>query len=134
MNSAIMAVVVVFAIAAIAASLFLFTGNVINVNNNGLPYYATKNTIIAEAYQFAVDNPEALNGINCYCGCMQHLHDGRLHKRGLLDCFMKEDGSFEQHASDCDMCIKDALKVKSLTAQGIPKEQINAQISAQYVR
>ncbi len=99
-----------------------------------LPYYARASPAIQEAYQFAVDNPEALNGVNCYCGCMQHPHDGRIHSRGLLDCFMKPDGSFEQHAANCDMCIRDALTVKSLTEQGLSKEQINTRIAAQYMR
>src|SRR3989338_7906342 len=107
------------------------TGKAISANN--LPSFATAAPIVEEAYKFAFSNPEALNGVKCYCGCMQHLHDGRIHKRGLLDCFMKEDGSAEKHASQCDMCIKDALQVKQMTENGVDKETIKATIDSKYV-
>lgn len=97
-----------------------------------LPKYAKTMPKIEEAYRFAVDNPEALNGVNCYCGCMHHLHDGRIHKRGLLDCYMKEDGSFDRHASNCDMCINDALDVKKWTEEGVSKEEIKMRIDNRY--
>ena len=98
-----------------------------------LPSYTKTMPIIEQAYKFAFSNPEALNEVKCYCGCMQHLHDGRIHKRGLLDCFMKEDGSPEKHASQCDMCIKDALQVKQMTENGVDKETIKATIDSKYV-
>ena len=60
-----------------------------NKNSYGLPGYAVKDPAIEEAYLFANEHPGALDGVNCYCGCMQHLHDGKIHKRGLLDCFVK---------------------------------------------
>ncbi len=104
------------------------------VGGVNLPSYAKTSPLIEQAYKFAFSNPDALNGVKCYCGCMQHLHDGRIHKRGLLDCFMKEDGSAEKHASQCDMCIKDALQVKQMTEQGINKDAIKQTIDAKYVK
>lgn len=79
-----------------------------------LPSYAMTDQKIKTAYIYAVTNSEDLDGIPCYCGCMQHPHGGRIHERGLLDCFMKADGSFDRHASECDMCINDALKVQRM--------------------
>lgn len=98
---------------------------------SGLPAYATVHPKIKEAYEFAVSNPEALDGVNCYCGCMQHPHDGRIHKRGLLDCF-KNGNAFDSHASQCDMCINDALEVKRMFEQGLPKEEIKNKTDSKY--
>ncbi len=52
----------------------------------------------AEAYQFAIDNPDTLSQIPCYCGCGQL--DG--HKSNL-DCFIKSrngnDITFDKHGA-----------------------------------
>ncbi len=98
-----------------------------------LPSYTKASPLISEAYMFAVESPQALDGVNCYCGCMQHLHDGRIHKRGLLDCYLTEDGKFEPHASACDMCIRDALEVKEMYEQGMNKEEIMQKIDEKYL-
>ncbi len=103
------------------------------VSSNNLPAFARAAPMVEEAYKFAFSNPEALNGVKCYCGCMQMVHEGgRIHKRGILDCFIKEDGSAERHGSQCDMCIKDALQVKQMTLSGIDKETIKKTIDAKY--
>lgn len=52
----------------------------------------------AEAYQFAVDNPDVLKYIPCYCGCGKlEGHDSN------LDCFIKSgsgnDIVFDKHAA-----------------------------------
>lgn len=98
-----------------------------------LPSYATSNSRIREAYEFAVSNPDALDGITCRCGCMQMPHDGRVHSRGLHDCFLR-DGGFDSHAANCDMCINDALQAKSLYGQGKSKAEINSIIGAKYIK
>ncbi len=52
----------------------------------------------AEAYQFAIDNPDTLAQIPCYCGCGQEAG----HKSNL-DCFIKsrqsDDIVFDKHAA-----------------------------------
>ncbi|MBI2583355.1 MAG: hypothetical protein HYW25_01690 [Candidatus Aenigmarchaeota archaeon] len=121
--------VVVFAIVVVGAVLAISAAPSEGIR---LPYYATSQPMTKEAYMFAVENPEQLNGINCYCGCMQHSHSGRIHSRGLLDCFMKEDGSFEKHASECDMCLNDALAVKQMSLDGVQKDEIKAAIDDKY--
>lgn len=126
--------IVIFAL-LLGASIYLvmpagITGK--TINGIKLPKYALASDKITEAYLFAKENPEALNGVKCYCGCMQMNHDGRIHKRGLLDCFFKENGDFEEHASQCNMCVTDTLLVKNLTEQGKTKEEIKAVIDAQY--
>ena len=54
-------------------------------------------TVVQEAYQFAIANPETLAKFPCYCGCGNMGHESNLH------CFIKEfnpDGSivFDYHA------------------------------------
>ncbi|MHB1324629.1 MAG: PCYCGC motif-containing (lipo)protein [Thermoleophilia bacterium] len=66
-----------------------------------LPDFAFGPTVpkgTAEAYQFAVDNPDVLKQIPCYCGC------GKLEGHtSNFDCFVKsQKGSefvFDKHAA-----------------------------------
>ncbi len=104
------AVFIVFGTVLVAMQFFTPQGNI--TGDIVLPPYAMASAKIKEAYIFAASNPEALDGVECGCGCMQNPHGGRIHSRGLLDCFMENDGSFEMHGSQCDMCINDALAVK----------------------
>lgn len=66
-----------------------------------LPDYVNGPTVpkgTAEAYQFAVNNPDVLKYIPCYCGCGQL--DGHTSN---LDCFIKSGGGdnivFDDHAA-----------------------------------
>lgn len=119
-------VVAALLVAGIAVVMYVLLSG-----SSSLPPYATRHPMIKEAYMFAQENPDALNGVNCYCGCMQHEHSGRIHSRGLLDCF-KNSNNFERHASECDMCIKDALEVKQMTMQGKTKDEIRRYIDGKY--
>ncbi|MEM4318535.1 MAG: PCYCGC motif-containing (lipo)protein [Candidatus Pacearchaeota archaeon] len=130
-----MKIISVLIIAGLVAAGFLIfvlpaiTGNI--VRDGRLPPYAQSGKI-REAYQFAATNPSDLEGIPCSCGCMQHLHDGRIHRRGLLDCFMREDGNFERHGSQCEMCINAVLDVKEWKEQGFSYDEIKAKIIKKY--
>lgn len=121
----IIAILLIFAVVGIFA--LMPSGGARDV-----PWYAKSHQPTWDAYKFAIEDPESLNGVNCYCGCMQHQHDGRLHSRGLLDCFTKPDGSFDRHASQCDMCINDALEVKQMTMEGKTKDEIRNAIDGKY--
>ncbi len=123
-------IVLLIIVALVVPTLFI----VLNQGSGGNITGMMTQQKIQQAYAFARASPEKLDDVPCFCGCMQHIHDGRLHKRGLLDCFMKNDGSYEPHASQCDMCINDALEVQSLSSQGLSKDQIKARISSKYVR
>lgn len=52
---------------------------------------------VSAAYAAAKEVPALLAQEPCYCGCHHMGH------RSLLDCFKG------QHASDCDVCLKEAL-------------------------
>ena len=115
----------------IGIAYFAFTGNS-KTDESGLPSYALINNEIKEAYLYAKTSPEQLDGINCHCGCMIAIHNARIHKRGLLDCFIKEDGSFDSHGASCEMCYKDSLQAKRLYYEGKTKEEIKRIIDSKY--
>jgi hypothetical protein len=75
---------------------------------------ASRNTQIA--YAFAVEHPDVLQWLPCYCGCAGMGH------RSNLDCFVqRHDASgvaFEEHASACDVCVKTATMAKVMRANG----------------
>jgi hypothetical protein len=112
--------------------LIFLPGSAKSPDPTGLPAFALGTDRIKEAYKYARDNATELNGEPCYCGCMQMAHNGRLHKRGLLDCFIKEDGTYEVHGSTCEMCVNDTLLVKNLVAQGKTHDEIKAVIDKEH--
>ncbi|MGD0079848.1 MAG: PCYCGC motif-containing (lipo)protein [Methanoregula sp.] len=128
----LISILMIIALAGVTMIVFLPQGTQSSPDSSGLPEYALASDRIKEAYLFARDNPEKLDGITCYCGCMQMAHNGRIHKRGLLDCFIKEDGEYESHGAYCQMCVDDTLQVKGLYAQGMGKTQIQAIIDAKH--
>lgn len=123
---------IVIALVAVAAIVFLPKNPGTATGQGDLPNYALASDRIKEAYSYARDSPDALDGVKCYCGCMKMAHNGRLHKRGLLDCFKKENGDYDPHAASCKMCYEDALQAKGLYAEGKTKEEIKAVIDAKH--
>ncbi len=103
-----------------------------------LPNYAFTKPGIKEAYSFAKLESDKLNGLPCNCGCMTDAagHGGRLHSRGLIDCFMQGDinngGKWNSHASECGLCYEDALYAKNLYEQEKTKEEIKLILEEKY--
>ncbi len=117
---------------------FLFLVKMAYANPLGLPDYAFIKSGIKEAYSFAKLNPEMLEGLPCNCGCMSDAasHGGRLHSRGLVDCFMKGDvnngGNWDSHASECGLCYEDALLSRDLYEEGKTKSEIKEILEEKY--
>lgn len=118
--------------AMVLVTFSVFRSPPIENNPDNLPRYAFISDQVKEAYLYAKNNPEALNGVNCHCGCMETIHEGRLHSRGLLDCFMKPNGEFDGHGANCKMCYMDALEVKQLIQEGKTKDEIKKIIDLKY--
>jgi hypothetical protein len=118
----IVSIVIVVALVAVAAIIFIPRSTA--SDSSGLPAFERSSESIRAAYLFARDNPERANGIRCYCGCMQTAHAGRIHSRGLLDCFIREDNSFDTHGANCKMCVDDLLEAKKHYAEGKSKDEI----------
>ena len=103
-----------------------------------LPNYAFTKPSIKEAYSFAKIESDKLKGLPCNCGCGSDAlnHGGRLHSRGLLDCFMNGDvnngGEWDEHASECGLCYEDALYAKQLYEEGKTKEEIKIALEEKY--
>lgn len=77
-----------------------------------LPNYAYTNQRTLQAYVYATKNQKILENIPCYCGC------GGMGHKSLKNCFLKDNGNYEEHASYCDICVGESLMVKRLQEQG----------------
>lgn len=103
-----------------------------------LPDFAFTKLSIKEAYSFAKLEGDKLTGLPCNCGCMTDAvgHGGRLHSRGLIDCFMQgnvnTEGKWDAHASECGLCYEDALYAKKLYGERKTKEDIKSDLEAKY--
>lgn len=88
------------------------------IDSVAFPSYVTEN--VRDAYMFALEHPEVLRYMPCYCGCglMAAAHESN------LDCFIAgvEQSSrvvvFDSHASGCDICVEIARDSRDLLAQG----------------
>ena len=83
-----------------------------------------------EAYRYALDHPEVLQWLPCYCGCSAMGHHSN------LDCYFepRSDGSikFEQHASYCEVCANITLRAKQLVASGASLASVRTAIDAEF--
>ncbi|MCZ7362892.1 MAG: PCYCGC motif-containing lipoprotein [Candidatus Methanoperedens sp.] len=98
-----------------------------------LPEFAQKTGRVAEAYIFAAQNPDKVMYLACYCGCagMQHS-DKLLSHKSLKDCYIKPDGSYEPHASECKLCNDITLKARDLLMTGYSLKDVRKKIDDEY--
>lgn len=85
-----------------------------------------------EAYYFAVNAPEVLAYMPCYCGCGET--DGHVSNE---DCFVKErraDGSvvLDAHGFACGVCVQIARAAAAMRAEGKTVRQIRDAIDTKY--
>ena len=86
-----------------------------------LPDFAVTNSMTLKAYKYATEHPEVLEQIPCYCGCGEHgsiVSEGKPHM-SVRDCFISNDGVYDDHASFCDVCVGIASKAQSYFPAGI---------------
>ena len=98
-----------------------------------LPEFAQKTGRVAEAYIFAVQNQDRLKYLACYCGCagMQHS-DVLLSHKSLKDCYIKPDGSYEPHASECKLCNDITLEARDMLMTGYSLKDVRTKIDTEY--
>ena len=87
---------------------------------DGLPEATVHN------YHFIESEPDLASRIPCYCGCRSLSH------RNLLDCYLRPDGGYEQHASGCGICGWEADDVEKMLAEGADPSRIRAAIDEEY--
>jgi len=99
----------------------------------GMPdYVMSAPEDVRMAYQFAMDHPDIMMWMPCYCGCGQHSG----HK-SAKNCFIKEgstatDVQFDEHGASCQMCVGIALDTKKMTAEGRSLQEIRTFIDDEY--
>lgn len=98
-----------------------------------LPGYAKTSKQVAMAYAYAMENPEILEKIPCYCGCYMPMPEhGGFEHRNNKNCYLKDDGSWVKHGSECDVCVYITLEVKEGLAGGLSINQVRDRIDAEY--
>lgn len=80
-----------------------------------------------EAYRLAPRLVDLLPSLPCYCNCGKASG----HK-SLKDCFFKEDGSFNDHASNCDVCQDEVMDINQWQKEGKSLREIRAAIDEKY--
>ncbi len=98
-----------------------------------LPDFARKTGRVAEAYIYAAQNQDKLMYLACYCGCanMQHS-DKLLSHKSLKDCYIKPDGSYEPHASECKLCNDITLEARDMLMKGYSLKEVRKKIDDKY--
>jgi hypothetical protein len=128
-STLIIGVVAVILLAGIAYAVLSggSTSQKTTESNIKLPSYAYTNPLTLKAYRYATEHPEILEQIPCYCGCGGHSGH-----RFLRDCFIHDDRTYDDHASFCDVCIGEAIKVQDYLAQGKTLKEARALIDEEY--
>jgi hypothetical protein len=96
------------------------------------PEYVRQATdMVQEAYRYAIERPDVVQWMPCYCGCAAMEH------RSNLDCFLRARMAagavaFEEHASFCDVCVQTALLAKQRIAEGRSLAEIRAEVDATF--
>ena len=88
---------------------------------------------VRSAYQFAISYPDALDNVECYCGC------GAVGHTSNLSCYVSDfdaDGSpvLDDHALGCSICVDITQDVKQMMAEGHEPTTIRQEIIAAYSR
>ena len=73
------------------------------------------------AYDAAKKYAHVLEQIYCYCHCKKNIGH-----RALIECFETE------HASDCDVCMNEAMIAARMTQDGKTPQEIQKAIDAYY--
>ncbi len=87
--------------------------------------------VVQQAYQFAVANPQVMQGIPCYCGC------GRIGHTSNYSCYVSGVDAqgritFDQHALGCSLCVNITQDAMRLLKEGKTVPEIKAYVDAAY--
>lgn len=81
---------------------------------------------VVARYRFVESQPALANRIPCYCNCQAFGH------RSLRDCFLKQSGGYEAHASVCGVCLTEAQDIEEYLTAGLSIDQMRAAIDDEY--
>gem|GEM_PF-7020019 len=79
-----------------------------------------------EAYIYALNEPQWLEKVPCWCGC------ARLGHISNRECFITDEGELDPHGAGCKVCVDIALVTRDLLAEGLSIGEIRKLIDEQY--
>ncbi len=91
------------------------------------PTFVYDSALSLKAYRLATRMPEMLDRLPCYCDCGRASGHKSLH-----DCFFKGDGSYNDHASACEVCDLEMVDAAQWAKEGKTLKQIRSMIDAKY--
>ncbi|MCL7475462.1 MAG: PCYCGC domain-containing protein [ANME-2 cluster archaeon] len=115
----------------IVAGVFFIMSNSTEADNYddlNLPSYAYNNPVTLKAYGYTLKNSVVVEKIPCYCGC------GGMGHKSLKNCFISDDGAYSSHASNCDICVGEVIRIKNLFDSGMYISEIKRIIDDEYRR
>ena len=92
------------------------------------PAFVYKSAESLQGYRLAVANADMLKALPCYCGCVRSTPP---HKH-LYDCFINDDGTYDDHASSCDVCVRETKDAVQWQKEGKSLNQIRDLIDQKY--
>ena len=112
----------------LAGAFFIMSNNTEadNYDDLNLPSYAYNNPVTLKAYGYTLKNPEVVEKIPCYCGC------GGMGHKSLKNCFISDAGVYSSHASNCDICVGEVIRIKNLFDSGMYISEIKRIIDDEY--
>ncbi|MDP2675648.1 MAG: PCYCGC motif-containing (lipo)protein [Dehalococcoidia bacterium] len=109
------------------------TADTAGSGTGGMPdYVMSAPEDVQMAYQFAMDRPDIMMWMPCYCGCGGHAG----HK-SAKNCFIKESSTatniqFDEHGAGCQMCVTIALDTKAMTEEGRSLKEVRTYIDDKF--
>ncbi len=91
------------------------------------PTFVYDSALSLKAYRLASRMPEMLDKLPCYCDCGRASGHKSLH-----DCFFKADGTYNDHASGCQVCGLEMVDAAQWVREGKSLKQIRSMIDAKY--
>lgn len=79
----------------------------------------------ASVYRWAAEIPGVFDQLYCYCKCKENP---RFKHKNLLTCYV------DQHASKCNICLKEGQIAWELTKKGMDPQQIRGEIDKYYAK
>lgn len=93
------------------------------------PEFVYRTARAERGYRLAVDNQQLFAQLPCYCGCVLLPDDPH---GDLLDCFINDDGSFDNHASGCLICVDIADDGVAWHAEGRSAAEVKTLLDEKY--
>jgi len=97
------------------------------------PWYVTGGSErVRRAYAFAVERPDVLRYLPCFCGCGRHDGHG-----SVLDCFVAGRDwlgrvRYDDHGVGCEICLAVVLDGEAKLAEGKRLAEVRAEIDRFY--